>query len=137
VAKVMSFVLGIGLIMPLALVRDKLTILLTICYEALLIGFWFIDHAEALRWYCLFIGVMNVLFVVWDVADDRFFHKTNDSDATQFYFLYPSIGPHVWATFWVIFSVGVLVAFAILGIEVFKLSAEEMDAQAAAFLPTR
>jgi hypothetical protein len=29
-----------------------------------------------------------------DVADDRFFHKTNDSDATQFYFLYPSIGPH-------------------------------------------
>lgn len=29
-----------------------------------------------------------------DVADDRFFHKTNDSDATQFYFLYPRIGPH-------------------------------------------
>ncbi|KAF8239360.1 hypothetical protein L208DRAFT_1386242 [Tricholoma matsutake] len=136
VAKVMSFVLGIGLIMPLVLVRDKLTILLTILYEALLIGFWFIDHAQALRWYCLFVGVMNVLFVVWDVADDRFFHKTNDSDATQFYFLYPRIGPHIWATFWVIFSISVLAAFAILGIMVFKLSTSDMDVQAAAFLPT-
>jgi len=65
VAKVMSFVLGIGLIMPLALVRDKLsafivpcalsvvvefsflsrTIVLTALYEGLLIGFWFVDHA--------------------------------------------------------------------------------------------
>lgn len=65
VAKVMSFVLAVGLILPLKLVRDKLcvhvssfdpchsnsrfilcrTILLTIIYEGLLIGFWFIDHA--------------------------------------------------------------------------------------------
>lgn len=28
------------------------------------------------------------------MADDRFFHKTNDSDATQFAILYPSIGAH-------------------------------------------
>lgn len=66
VAKVMSFVLGVGLVLPLVLVRDKLyvtisgarrgswltgryrTIVLTICYEALLIGFWFIDHAYVL-----------------------------------------------------------------------------------------
>uniref|UniRef100_A0A8H7XW46 Peptidase M50B-like-domain-containing protein n=1 Tax=Psilocybe cubensis TaxID=181762 RepID=A0A8H7XW46_PSICU len=45
VAKVMSFVLGVGLVLPLVLVRDKLTILLTLCYEGLLIGFWFVDHA--------------------------------------------------------------------------------------------
>jgi hypothetical protein len=60
-AKVMSFIAGVGLIAPLALVRDKLcvicvcavpqrltthsTIVLTVFYEALLIGFWFIDHA--------------------------------------------------------------------------------------------
>ena len=61
-AKIMSFVAGVGLIAPLALVRDKMyvsrltgpwnvrglivcrTILLTIVYEGLLIGFWFIDH---------------------------------------------------------------------------------------------
>ena len=78
VAKILSFVLGVGLVLPLVLVRDKLyvidsspnyaslltrllhrTIILTICYEALLIGFWFVDHGQALRWYCLFIGVMK------------------------------------------------------------------------------
>ncbi|KAF8159685.1 peptidase M50B-like-domain-containing protein [Crassisporium funariophilum] len=136
VAKVLSFVLGVGLVMPLVLVRDKLTIVLTMCYEALLIGFWFVDHGQALRWYCLFVGVMNILFVVWDVADDRFFHKTNDSDATQFSILYPRIGAHVWATFWIIFQVASLAGFAVLGIYAFKLTKEEMDAQAASFLPT-
>ncbi|ESK94900.1 hypothetical protein Moror_14067 [Moniliophthora roreri MCA 2997] len=130
VAKIMSFVLGVGLIIPLRLVRDKLTILLTIMYEILLIGFWFIDHGSALRWYCLFIGVMNILFVLWDVADDRFFHKTNDSDATQFAILYPSIGPHIWATFWITFQLGGLVGFSLLGIFVFKRSPEEMYAEA-------
>lgn len=136
VAKVMSFVLGIGLIMPLALVRDKLTIALTAFYEGLLIAFWFIDHAQPLRWYCLFIGVMSVLFVVWDVADDRFFHKTNDSDATQFSLLYPRLGPHIWAAIWILFGIAVLAGFVVLGIYAFKLTQDEMDAQAAQFLPT-
>ncbi|KAJ3731846.1 peptidase M50B-like-domain-containing protein [Lentinula guzmanii] len=136
VAKIMSFVLAVGLILPLKLVRDKLTIMLTVIYEGLLIGFWFIDHAGALRWYCLFIGVMNVLFVVWDVADDRFFHKTNDSDCTQFSILYPGIGAHTWATFWIAFQLGVLAAFAVLGIMVFKRTSDEMNAEAARFLPT-
>jgi len=54
VSKIMSFIIAIGLVIPLVLVRDKLTILLTVLYEGLLIGFWFIDHAQALRWYCLF-----------------------------------------------------------------------------------
>ncbi|KAF9005917.1 peptidase M50B-like-domain-containing protein [Cyathus striatus] len=138
VAKILSFVLGVGLIMPLVLVRDKLTILLTFCYEGLMIGFWFVDHGQALRWYCLFIGVMNILFVICtclfysshspymiallgDVADDRFFHKTNDSDATQFSILYPRIGAHLWATFWIIFQLGMLAGFALLGIYVFKV----------------
>ncbi|TFK71661.1 hypothetical protein BDN72DRAFT_427164 [Pluteus cervinus] len=136
VAKIMSFVLGVGLIMPLVLVRDKMTIILTLLFEGLLVGFWFVDHAQPLRWYCLFVGVMNILFVVWDVADDKFFHKTNDSDATQFSILYPKVGPHLWATFWFIFQLGVLGAFVILGIATFKLTPEQMDAQAAVFLPT-
>ncbi len=96
VAKIMSFIVGIGLLCPLVLVRDKLyvfppltgppgaylvyrTILLTLCYEGLLIGFWFVDHGcvphclhspmeadvdnrkcrQALRWYTLFLGVMK------------------------------------------------------------------------------
>jgi len=136
VAKVLSFVLGVGLVLPLVLVRDKLTIMLTLCYEGILVGFWFIDHGQALRWYCLFVGVMNILFVVWDVADDKFFHKTNDSDATQFAILYPGISAHVWATLWIIFQLLCLGGFSILGIYAFKLTSTEMDAQAAQFLPT-
>jgi len=136
VAKIMSFVLGVGLVLPLALVRDKLTILLTAVYEGLLVGFWFIDHAQPLRWYCLLIGIMNVFFVVWDVADDRFFHKTNDSDATQFALLCPGIGAHVWAILWVFFELVILTGFVLLGITVFKVSVAQMNQQAAAFLPT-
>ena len=61
VAKIMSFIIGIGLLCPLVLVRDKLyvplpssariylplsrTIITTLLYEGLLVGFWFIDHA--------------------------------------------------------------------------------------------
>lgn len=137
IAKILSFVLGVGMIMPLALVRDKLTIVLTIGYEAMIVGFWFIDHGQALRWYCLFIGVMNILFVIWDVADDRFFHKTNDSDATQFSLLFPRIPAHVWAIFWIIFQLIALAGFCLLGIFAFKFSREEMNERAAIFLPTR
>ncbi|KAI5124188.1 hypothetical protein M0805_005039 [Coniferiporia weirii] len=136
VAKVLSFILGIGLIIPLVLVRDKLTIILTFCYEGLLVGFWFIDHAAALRWYCLFVGVMNVFYVVWDITDDKFFRKVNDSDVTQFNLLYPRIGPTVWAVFWVLFDIGVLIGFTFVGIASFKLNVYQMEAQAATFLPT-
>ncbi|KAF8636435.1 hypothetical protein AX17_003617 [Amanita inopinata Kibby_2008] len=135
IAKVMSFVLGVGLVMPLVLVRDKLTIVLTAFYEGLVVGFWFIDHAQALRWYCLLIGVMNIFFVVWDVADDRFFHKTNDSDATQFALLCPRIGAHIWAIFWVFFELAILAGFVLLGISVFKVSKGEMNAQAGKYHP--
>ncbi|KAH8093803.1 peptidase M50B-like-domain-containing protein [Cristinia sonorae] len=137
ISKVMSFVIGLGLVLPLVLVRDKLTILLTLCYEGLLVGFWFIDHAQALRWYCLFIGVMNILYVVWDIADDKYFRKANDSDATQFALLYPRIGAHVWAAIWIVFEIAVLIGFVFLGIVCFKRTKEEMYAEAATFLPTR
>jgi len=131
-----SFVLGLGLIAPLALVRNKLTILLTLLYEGLLVGFWFVDHGQALRWYCLFVGVMNVFYVVWDIADDKYFRKTNDSDATQFALMFPGVRAHVWATLWILFEIGVLIAFVLLGIVAFKRTNAEMYAEAAKFLPT-
>ncbi|KAL1941136.1 hypothetical protein VTO73DRAFT_7348 [Trametes versicolor] len=136
VSKIMSFVLGVGLIAPLALVRNKLTILLTVVYESLLVGFWFIDHAQALRWYCLFVGVMNALYVVWDIADDKYFRKANDSDATQWGILYPRIPAHVWATLWIMFEIAVLTGFVLLGIAAFKRTPQEMYTEAAQFLPT-
>ncbi|OCB85439.1 hypothetical protein A7U60_g7448 [Sanghuangporus baumii] len=157
VAKILSFVLGIGLIVPLVLVRDKLTILLTFCFEGLLVGFWFIDHAYvlldpreesagfvkirtissfALRWYCLFVGIMNVFYVIWDITDDKFFRKVNDSDITQWNVLYPRIKAPVWAIFWILFDVAVIIGFLFIGIASFKLNKYQMRAQADNFLPT-
>ncbi|KAI0027800.1 peptidase M50B-like-domain-containing protein [Vararia minispora EC-137] len=135
-AKIMSFIAGIGLIAPLSLVRDKMTIVLTVFYEALLIGFWFIDHAEALRWYMLFLGVLHIFFVVWDITDERFFRKPNDSDATQWALLCPGIPAHIWATFWILFEVATLIAFVLIGIVSFKRTPEQMQAEAGRFLPT-
>jgi hypothetical protein len=37
---------------------------------------------------------LTILSLSGDVADDRFFHKTNDSDATQFALLFPRIPAH-------------------------------------------
>ncbi|KAH9924753.1 uncharacterized protein B0H18DRAFT_1085424 [Fomitopsis serialis] len=45
-SKILSFVLASA-----SLPRSHLTILLTSIYEGLLVGFWFIDHGQALRWY--------------------------------------------------------------------------------------
>lgn len=136
VAKILSFVLGLGLVTPLVLVRDKLTILLTLFYEGLLVGFWFIGHAQALRWYCLFVGVMNMFYVIWDLTDDKFFRKANDSDCTQFNLMFPRISAHVWACFWIMFQTGVCISFLFIGIVSFKLSTGDMNTQAAVFLPT-
>ncbi|OCH93632.1 hypothetical protein OBBRIDRAFT_885307 [Obba rivulosa] len=136
VAKVVSFAVGLGLVAPLALVRNKLTILLTLLYEGLLIGFWFIDHSQALRWYCLFLGVMNMFYAVWDVADDKYFRKANDSDATQWWVLFPRVSAHLWATIWILFEIGALIGFVLLGIAAFKLTPEQMREEAANFLPT-
>ncbi|CAE7217298.1 unnamed protein product, partial [Rhizoctonia solani] len=136
-AKIASFPVAIGLAIPLILVRDVFTIILIVIYEALLIGFWFINHGDALRYYCLLLGIMSIFFVVWDFTDDRFFKKLNDSDATQFSLLYPKVPAHYWATGWLVFSSLLFIGMLLLGIAVFKRTPEEMAEEAAIFLPTR
>lgn len=88
---------------------------------------------------------MNVFYVVWDIADDKYFRKTNDSDATQFARLFPQVQAHadpsriayaVWAALWIIFEVGVLIGFVLLGIVAFKRTNAQMFAEAGQFLPT-
>jgi len=136
VAKILSFCIALGLLLPLSLVRDKLTILITFIYEGLLIGFWFIDHGSPLRWYCLLLGIMNIFYVVWDIADERFMKKANTSDITQFTILFPSTSISFWIIFWLTLSAGSLVGFSFLGQLVWKLNSDQMYAQAAGFLPT-
>ena len=79
VAKLLSFVAAVGLIAPLSLVRDKLyvdqllprshphegadthrTIFLTLVFEGLLVGFWFVDHAYAWSSFVIECRLMRV-----------------------------------------------------------------------------
>jgi len=48
--------------------RDWLTIGTILAAVGLLVGCWFIAHAEALRFVILFIGVMSSLYSVWDIV---------------------------------------------------------------------
>jgi len=42
----------------------------------------------------------------------------------------------VWAMLWILFEIGVLIGFVLLGIVVFKRTNAEMLEEAAEFLPT-
>ncbi|EAU90348.2 hypothetical protein CC1G_09030 [Coprinopsis cinerea okayama7 len=136
VAKILSFVLGVGLIIPLVLVRDKIyghwvlvyrswtssTVVVSV-YWRYEVSFGKSLLARRVAQSGL-LGPGSILFVIWDVADDRFFHKTNDSDATQFSLLFPKIGAHIWATFWILFQLAFLAGFCLLGIYAFKTLGE-------------
>ena len=71
-----------------------------------------------------------------DIADDKYFRKANDSDATQWEVLYPRVPAHVWGALWIAFEVAVVAGFVLLGIVAFKRTPDEMYAEAAQFLPT-
>lgn len=36
----------------------------------LIVGFFFIAHGQALRWYMLFLGVMSSLYSVYDILGE-------------------------------------------------------------------
>ena len=91
-----------------------------------------------------------------DIADDMYFRKSNDSDATQFAMLFPRVPAHgkspplprqppaqaeqadvrrsspyaAWAALWIAFELGVLVGFMLLGIVAFKRTDAQMYSEA-------
>lgn len=91
-----------------------------------------------------------------DIADDKYFRKSNDSDATQFAMLFPRVPAHgkppslarqppaqteqadvrrsfpyaAWAALWIAFELGVLVGFMLLGIVAFKRTDAQMYREA-------
>lgn len=68
-SKVASIVLGVCFLLTLWWgKRDWLTIGTILLAVALIVAFWFIEHAEPLRFVVLFIGVMSALYSVWDIV---------------------------------------------------------------------
>ncbi|THH07010.1 hypothetical protein EW146_g9445 [Bondarzewia mesenterica] len=170
VAKILSFIAGVGIAAPLVQVRDKLYV--QPLYPAFVPSFdlkscaadWILvhrswpgaemvhpvsgHHAASVIFHSLPTMILeliqlrarfsssSIFYVVWDIADDKYFRKPNDSDATQFSLLFSSIPPHGWAIIWILFEVAMLIAFVLIGIVSFKRTQEEMYAEAARFLPT-
>jgi hypothetical protein len=68
-SKIASIVIGVCFVLTLWWGRrDWLTIGTVLAAVGLLVGCWFIAHAEALRFVVLFIGVMSSLYSVWDIV---------------------------------------------------------------------
>lgn len=68
-SKIASMVLGVCFLLVLWWgKRDWLTIGTVLAAVGLLVACWFIDHAQALRFVVLFIGVMSALYSVWDIV---------------------------------------------------------------------
>jgi len=75
-SKVASIVVGVFFLMTLWWARkDWLTILTILFAIGVIVGFWFIAHGAALRFYILFVGVMSSLYSVFDICDDLIFRK--------------------------------------------------------------
>lgn len=135
-SKVASIVLGVCFLLTLWWgKKDWLTILTILLAVGLLVGCWFIAHAEALRFVVLFVGVMSSLYSVWDIFDDLIWRKVNSSDASQFAKKYGG-SSQCWGVIWSIISVMFMAVGIIAGIAAFPetFAQEQKDSQD--FIPT-
>ena len=135
-SKIASIVLAVSFLITLWWgKRDWLTILTVLAAVGLLIACWFINHAEALRFMVLFIGVMSSLYSVWDICDDLILRKVNSSDASQFAKRYGG-SSQCWGVIWSIISVIFMAVGIVAGIAAFPESASQQEKDSKGFAPT-
>ncbi|CAO1615343.1 unnamed protein product [Parajaminaea phylloscopi] len=97
------------------------------------IALWFIWQARFLRFYMLFIGLLSLYYVLWDVVDDFFFHKQNESDASILARIVPGVKAGVWAIIFIFTASGVLACAIIAGLHFFRGDIHQPSQH---FLPT-
>jgi len=136
-SKVASIVVGLMLLLTLWWARNWLTRGVVVVAIGIMVAFWFIAHAEPLRYYIFWVGVMSCLYSVWDIMDDLVFRKVNESDASQFAKLCPGIPSQVWGVIWLIISVVFLAAGILAGLAAFKETESQQEKASEDFLPTR
>ncbi|ODN73935.1 hypothetical protein L202_07441 [Cryptococcus amylolentus CBS 6039] len=135
-SKACVLVIHFGLLVPIMRADHWIAFASIVVCEAVLVGLWFGDHGNALRFYVIFVGMMNLFYVVWDYIDERLFDKRNTSDCAQFSELlgWPTSS---WAILWFIYDVLVFTSAIFAGIIVFRRTDDQMYAETAKFLPTR
>ncbi|KOS22931.1 hypothetical protein ESCO_003631 [Escovopsis weberi] len=135
-SKVASIILGVCFLLTLWWgKRDWLTVMTVLLAVGLLVGCWFIAHAEALRFVVLFIGVMSSLYSVWDICDDLILRKVNSSDASVFAKRYGG-SSQCWGAIWSMISVSVMALGIVAGLAAFSKSFAEQEEASKHFIPT-
>ncbi|CAH0058591.1 unnamed protein product [Clonostachys solani] len=135
-SKIVSLALGVCFLLTLWWgKRDWLTILTILLAVGFLVGCWFINHAEALRFVVLFIGVMSSLYSIWDICDDLILRKVNSSDASVFAKRYGG-SSRCWGVIWSIISVIFMAVGIVVGLAAFSQSFEQQREDAQHFIPT-
>ncbi|KAK0670460.1 peptidase M50B-like-domain-containing protein [Cercophora samala] len=136
-SKIASIVIGVAFLLTIWWGRrDWLTIGTVLAAVGLLVGCWFIQRAEALRFVVLFIGVMSSLYSVWDICDDLILRKVNSSDASVFAKRYGG-SSQCWGVIWSVISLCFMAAGIVAGIAAFPQSAEQQREDAQKFIPTK
>ncbi|KAK4057490.1 hypothetical protein OIO90_001559 [Microbotryomycetes sp. JL221] len=135
-SKIASFIVGICLVAVLSRAGSFLAKIVTLMTIGLMIGLWWIEHAWALRFFILFIGVMSSFYVLWDVLDDAVFAKRNPCCPAQHTLAYPLLSPGMYTIIWFLISFTLFVGFVLAALATWKQSPHAMYCQARAFLPT-
>jgi len=115
--------------------RDITTWILILGMSGLIVLFWFVKEAVALRYLVLFIGVMSCMYVLWDVIDDTIARKVNTSDAAVYAEMCGCCPSQVWGVIWLIQAFIFFVAGVLVGLAAFKQSQEQQEKDSDTFLP--
>lgn len=135
-SKVASGVILLGLVVVFWWAAGIITKLLTVGTIGFVIALWFIDHSSALRYFVLFVGIMNLFYVIYDVMDDFVFRKVNSCCPVQHATRIPRINPGIWALIYFTLAWIFFIAFLLIALAVWKETPHAMFCQGQTFLPT-
>ncbi|KAK4056914.1 hypothetical protein OIO90_002164 [Microbotryomycetes sp. JL221] len=100
------------------------------------LALFIIAHGVFLRFFVMYIGVMNVMYTVWDILDDLVFQKFAESDCSAFARRYPWMPSQAWGTVWFAIAFCGLLAGVLGGLTLFKDDFSSQLKNAQTFLPT-
>ncbi|KAJ1310473.1 hypothetical protein OPQ81_007206 [Rhizoctonia solani] len=128
-SKVACIVLAVFFLITLWWARKNwLTWALIAGMTGLIVLFWFVAGGVALRYFVLFVGVMNCMYALWDIIDDTIARKVNTSDAAVFAKQFGCCPAQVWGVIWLLIAFVFFACGVLVGIAAFKDTAAEQAA---------
>ncbi|GAA5926776.1 hypothetical protein JCM10213_002446 [Rhodosporidiobolus nylandii] len=153
-SKYASFIIMVLWLPVIAFQANILSMLVCAASLALLVGIWrarlrlarsgrlltsfprrFIEHATALRYYVLFLGVLSSFYIVWDTMDD-FFHRKRNECCVVMLESNTAVAAMVWFATWLLLSLLVVTGFILGGLAYWRQTEHAMYCQGQSFAPT-